>query len=361
MRVVAFFVAFVCACALKTAPHNKSDLVANDHGPKQEDVNKLHEKLETMAIGLEKMLTSKGGALGETKIGPELKTFVTELKTVLVETQAIKDPAEAMKKLQNARAGLATLTGELTSRQESLMKEEESQRESLLLGVLMTRQKESMEKQLDVLRSNDFVDLPVSQFLLSKHENTTALYMQVAGYLDAHKGANTTNLLVNDAKSHNAAAAKAESLAASFEQRVQSLQKSHDAAERRHKERMEFLRKGAEKAPKSAKAMKAMMKREERSFKKWSVMQEHDIETMKDAVKAIRKHDVKALEKAKEALEASVRGLQNKNAGFLVLLSMGHRLMERDCPYCAAQCVDKCHQEGKPYVACLTQCADAGK
>jgi len=36
-------------------------------------------------------------------------------------------------------------------------------------------------------------------------------------------------------------------------------------------------------------------------------------------------------------------------------------VMTRDCPYCAAQCVDKCHQAGNPYVQCLTDCADAGK
>jgi hypothetical protein len=36
-------------------------------------------------------------------------------------------------------------------------------------------------------------------------------------------------------------------------------------------------------------------------------------------------------------------------------------ITKRDCPYCVAQCVDKCHNDGKPYVTCLTDCADAGK
>lgn len=361
MRVFSWLAVAFCASALKTAPQNKSALAVTNHKPTQADVNKLHDKLETLAGGLESMFEAKGETLGATKIGPELKVFVTELKKVLSQTKSIKDPVLAMKKLEDAKAGMAGLTAELTSRQESLMKEEESQKESLLLGVLMTRQKEPLEQQLVVLRNGDFADLDVSKALLAKHDNSTALYVQVAGYLDTHKGSNATKLIIDDAKSHNMAADKAEALAKSFEQRVSSLQKAHDAAEKRHTERMEFLKKGAEKVPKSAKAMKAMMKREERSFKKWSVMQEHDITTMKDAVIAIRKHDVKALSKAKEALEASVRGLQSKNNGFLVLLSMGHQFMERDCPYCAAQCVDKCHQEGTPYVTCLTQCADAGK
>jgi len=44
-----------------------------------------------------------------------------------------------------------------------------------------------------------------------------------------------------------------------------------------------------------------------------------------------------------------------------MFLQLANTFMERDCPYCAAQCVDKCHTAGKPYVTCLTECADAGK
>lgn len=370
MRVLTTLALIFSVGALKL-PQNKTNVLKSDthkilsqnttahaHKATQADVDKLHEKLETLAVALESTLETK---LGATKIGPEMKVFVAELKKVLAETKAIKDPVVAMKKLEDARAGMSGLTAELTARQESLMKEEESQKESLLLGVLMTRQKEPIEQQFEVLRSSDFADLSVSKELLAKHDNKTALYMQVAGYLDTHKGAATTKLLLGNATEHNNAAAKVDALAKSFEQRVASLEKARDAATKRHKERMEFLKKGAEKAPQSAKAMKAMMKREERSFKKWSVMQEHDIQSMKEAVKAIKSHDVTALEKAKQALEASVRSLQSKNNGFLVLLAMGHQFMQRDCPYCAAQCVDKCHQEGKPYVTCLTDCADAGK
>jgi len=90
-------------------------------------------------------------------------------------------------------------------------------------------------------------------------------------------------------------------------------------------------------------------------------MQKRDIESMKASVKAIKTNDLKALEKAKGALEDSIKNMKSKNGGFLVLLELGHQFMEKDCPYCAAQCVDKCHNEGKPYVTCLTDCADAGK
>jgi hypothetical protein len=42
-------------------------------------------------------------------------------------------------------------------------------------------------------------------------------------------------------------------------------------------------------------------------------------------------------------------------------IQLASNFLQRDCPYCAAQCVDKCHEAGKPYVQCLTDCADAGK
>lgn len=44
-----------------------------------------------------------------------------------------------------------------------------------------------------------------------------------------------------------------------------------------------------------------------------------------------------------------------------LFIQLTDSIMNRDCPYCAAQCVDKCHQDGKPYVQCMTDCADAGK
>merc|ERR1719446_239157 len=44
-----------------------------------------------------------------------------------------------------------------------------------------------------------------------------------------------------------------------------------------------------------------------------------------------------------------------------LFIQLASTFRNRDCPYCAAQCVDKCHQAGKPYVQCLTDCADAGK
>jgi hypothetical protein len=52
---------------------------------------------------------------------------------------------------------------------------------------------------------------------------------------------------------------------------------------------------------------------------------------------------------------------QATKAAKAMFIQLAATYMNRDCPYCAAQCVDKCHTAGKPYVQCLTDCADAGK
>jgi len=350
----------------KTAPLEKAPAVTKmskevAHKPTEADVEKLHEKLEKLAGSLDTMVKDKNGPLMKAKIGPEMEMFVKELHSVLTETKSIKDPVVAFQKLENARASMGALTSELTHRQEDLMKEGAAQEESLLLGVLMTKQKEPLATQLEVLHSDDFKNLDVSKFLM-KSNSTAALYVQAATYMDTHQSKATKQMVMDEASLHAKAQARADALAASFEKRVESLEKVHSAKEKQHKTKMKELEEGIKKSgKKSQHVMEALKKREERNYKKWDVMQEHDINSMKAAVKAIKTNDLKALEKAKGALEDSIKNLKSKNGGFLVLLELGHQFMEKDCPYCAAQCVDKCHTEGKPYVTCLTDCADAGK
>jgi len=350
----------------KSAPLQKAPVVTKmskevAHKPTETDVEQLHAKLEKLAGSLSAMIHDTNGPLMKAKIGPEMEMFVKELNSVLTETKSIKDPVVAFQKLEAARASMGALTSELTHRQEDLMMEGEAQKESLLLGVLMTKQKEPLAQQLQILHSDDFKDLEVSKFLL-KSTSTSPLNVQAAAYMDTHQSKATAKMVMDDAAIHAKAQARADALASSFEKRVESLEKVHASKEKEHNKRMKELEDGIKKAGKKSKhVMEALKKREERSYKKWNAMQKHDIDSMKAAVMAIKTNDMKALEKAKGALEESIKNLKSKNGGFLVLLEVGHTFMEQDCPYCAAQCVDKCHTEGKPYMTCLTDCADAGK
>merc|ERR1711879_963032 len=89
------------------------------------------------------------------------------------------------------------------------MKDEESQKESLLLGVLTTRQKDPMSKQLKVLSSVDFAALPVCKALLASHNNSSPLFGQAAAYLDTHatKGIEVKALSDDERKAEQASMA----------------------------------------------------------------------------------------------------------------------------------------------------------
>lgn len=336
--------------------------------PTAEQVQALRAKLEKMSSGLE----AASGAISATKIGPELKTFMTELRAVLSETKGMADNTMAMKKLEAARQGVVQLTKDLTARQEKIMMDVEKQQESLLLGVLMTRQKEFMSEQLKVLTSEDFAALPVSKALLAKHNNSSPLFSQAAAYLDTHAAVapelqGTLNGMLSSyaARVRSGAGKKPKQadMAPELQRTLDGMLSSYAARVQSHAKREKDLKANLKnsKSKKSRHAIQALLKREERNFKKWSVTQRETIDTMQKAVTAVKNGDMKAVDQARSALQHSMEALKNKNAGFLVLLSLGHQLMERDCPYCVAQCVGKCHQAGKPYTQCMTDCANAGQ
>merc|ERR1719230_420005 len=95
--------------------------------------------------------------------------------------------------------------------------------------------------------------------------------------------------------------------------------------------------------------LKRIAKREERQFKKWYAMEHRDLTSMRQAVDAVKRGDMKQLAKVQEAIKASLKQMQSQSGNFLHLLQLGHRVLRKDCPYCAAQCLDKCHSSGGSY------------
>jgi hypothetical protein len=80
--------------------------------------------------------------------------------------------------------------------------------------------------------------------------------------------------------------------------------------------------------------------------------------------------DKKAKSKVTQAVAAEPKKPEDRtkriakaasSAAKTLFIQLAASITNRDCPYCVAQCVDKCHSAGKPYVQCLTDCADAGK
>jgi len=291
--------------------------------------------------------------LSHSKIAPAIKLFAHNIESVLNASKAMP-PAEAMHQLLAAKAGIADLVGQMTKHQESLMKDDVDQQEDVLLGVLMTHKGDDMDKQFEILKSDDFAGLDVSKDLLKAHDTKSALYMQAAQYLDTHKNASGQKLVLTKEQK----ASRVEAMAASLEKRVASLEHQGEVRQVEHKKRMSQLAVPVKNGDKHA---KARIHHEDREYKKTEAINHQDMESMKAAVVAIRKGDMKALENAQAAIMKSLQALKSKNSGMLVFLQKGNAYLERDCPFCVAQCVGKCHDGGKAYTSCLTECADAGK
>jgi len=345
MRAVALVALLSSAAALQLS--NSTDAKVT---PTEKDVERERVKLEKMSVMLGSMLKAKGFA--HSKLVPALKLFEDNLQSVLNSTKSMK-PEEAMSKLEAAKAGVTGLVSDMTKQKEDLMREDVEQRDSLLMGVLMTNKDKPMEKQLEILKTEDFEGLDVSKELIKTHENKTALYMQAAKYLDTHKEGS----IVASFKTH---AARAAATAAVLDKRVSALEKEAKEKEARHKKTMDSFAKLVKKGGKTEKMQKAIMKRQERNYKKWAASEQHNIAIMKEAATAVHNGDPKALAHARAALQQSLDNLKNKNSGMLVFLQQANTYLQTDCPFCAAQCVEKCHNDGKSYVVCMGDCKDAG-
>lgn len=322
--------------------------------PTAADVAKLHAKMEIVAEGLEGILSpEKSGSLASSKIAPALRVFAQELRAALNATAAPKDIPAAMKKLRDAQAGMVDLTKALTTQQAALMREDDDQVMSLLLGVLMTRRNDPPEKQMEVLKSPEFKDLLVSKALLEKHDINTPLFQQVAAYMDEHGSA------VASAGSKTQRLAKT---VAYFEKRAATLDEEEVRMQRMHDRSSAQLASLIKSSSKEQKEHFEMMKLQaDRDYRKRLLAHQRQTKIISDVVTALKQGDVVALNKAEAALRLHMEALKRRRGNFLHLLQLGHRLQRRDCPYCAAQCIDKCHSAGSPYGECLAQCADAGK
>lgn len=350
------------ASALRAAPKAKVVPANNTNASALVDnsakIQNLRGQLAAVSAGLKPMLDPTK-PLAKTEVGTDIKKFYDEMQVMINDTANKKD-AHSLEELQKAQAHVHSLVKELTARQTQLMQDGEDQQNSLLLGVLMTRQKEPVDKQLEVLMNPDFAKLPVSKALLAKKDMKTPLFQQAAEFIDAH----------GHAPAHASAVPvhgkpELSDLISGLQKRLDHLESSVAKAKTLHANETATLdaeeKKAMQKSKVKAHSIHLLKKREERKFAKMMAIQKNDMQVMKEAIAAIKKGDIQGLARAQAALTASVQAMQSHNGGFLVLMQQSLREAGKDCPFCVAQCVDKCHQAGKPYVACLTDCKDAGQ
>jgi hypothetical protein len=327
-------------------------------------VQQLRAKLTKISSGLSKMC-SPSDDVAKTKVAGIISKFNEELKDALKATEKPKDMKKALKQLLDAQAGVQTLLKEITSRQAKIMAEGDSQEESLLLGVLMQRQHDPFSKQMEVIKSDEFAHLKVVQVVLAAKDTKTPLFKQVALYLDAHSPKPVPEPQIPDKlKVGKDGKPDVTPIVLALESRLHKMEDNEQRMEEHHHEEEEELNRAVSDKKNSKRAtsmIKQMKHKADHQFAKESAMAKLDIKAIKSAVDGVKKGDLSALAKAQGALAASAKAAQARNEKFLVLIQMVHRAEGSDCPYCAAQCVDKCHNDGNPYTTCLTQCADAGK
>jgi hypothetical protein len=322
-------------------------------------ISALREKLLKISSGLSKII-DPSGPLAKTELGPEMAEFNARVQAVVNSTSG-KSDKKSLEQLEEVMGSVTGLVKDLNNQQMRLMQEGEEQRESLLLGVLMAQKGEPMTKQLEVLGAPDFAGLAASKAVLARRDMKTPLFQQVANFLDAHGGNGSSAGARRSAamESHSAALAH---IVTSLKARLAHLEQNSRHAEEAHAnatKRVKALE--MTKDNRSAKIVRSIERKEDRKFQKMMAIQRQDISSMKAAISAVEHGDMQGLERARAALENSMKSMQSKNSGFLVLIQEGLRASGLDCPYCAAQCVDKCHDEGKKYVTCLEECRDAGK
>merc|ERR1719353_2037485 len=117
--------------------------------------------------------------MGKTHVGSMMAKVEVEVQQVLKETAQPKDLKHALERLQEANAAIKQLSVDMSSEQTRLMHDGEEQEESLLLGVLMQKQKEPMNKQLEVVNDPEFAKLPCVVAVLAAKDTKTPLFKQI--------------------------------------------------------------------------------------------------------------------------------------------------------------------------------------
>jgi len=353
--VLLSVVASAAASSLRSTP-------VKAHGDEAE-VEQLRAKLTKVSGGFVKMLS---GATGKTHVGAMMAKVEDEVAHALKETAKPKNIKEALKRLQDANGAIEQLSADMANEQTRLMHEGQEQEESLLLGVLMQKQTKPMSEQLEVVNDPQFAKLPCVVATLAAKDTKTPLFKQIATYLDAHspKPKAAKDEIPDKLKKGKDGKPDVTPIVLALEARLHKMEESEKRMEDHHREGQVAFDKALVEKKKNkhlVKRMKSMKKRDNRDFLKQAAMAKHDSVTLKSAIESVKNGDMAGLQKAQNALDASMKAAQGRSGKYLYFIQLMQRTEGQDCPFCVAQCVDKCHTAGKSYVTCLTDCADAGK
>jgi len=326
------------------------------------EVQQLRAKLTKVSGGFSKLLS---GATGKTHVGAMMAKVEVEVQQVLKETEKPKDMKQALSRLQEANGAIKQLSVDMADEQNQLTREGDEQQESLILGILMQRQTKPMSEQLAVANDPQFAKLPCVVAVLAAKDTKTPLFKQIASYLDAHAPKKPAEVQIPDKlKAGKDGKPDVTPIVLALEARVHKMEDSEMRMEEHHRDANAALDRAAlekKNNTRLAKQITHMKKKDDRDFAKQAAMSKHDIVALKSAIESVKKGDMAGLAKAQNALDMSMKAAQARSGKYLYFIQLMQRTEGQDCPFCVAQCVGKCHTAGKPYVTCMTDCADSGK
>jgi hypothetical protein len=376
MWTVVLLIGAMGATAFLQKPKAALNTISADN-----DVAKLTNKLEHVIAGLDKVYQAQSeGKNGVSRFGKLLKPYLSEMHNVMTAVQTDKKLTEAQKleKLHNVEAsvnGLKTDMGKLTT---SLKSEGEAEKESILLGVLMSRKSKSEKEQMEVLESADFKNLDVVKYVLAHRDAKKSLAEQVAARLDASTNVNHTAV--------KSMAAETEGIAKQLTGFLKTMEKHLADQAKLHKKITEEQAKSLKEYETKLKAMegkdknmhnktltdeksktsriikilKKRQKKENREYLKEHGMMSKNVDAMKAAIEAVKKGDMAQLAKMQGVLQQSMKAMQG-NQDFLHFLQLqAWTDHSKACPYCKAQCLEKCHNGGNSFMQCMTECENVG-
>lgn len=387
--------------AVESLSLRHADVIAPDAASVSED---KHESVDKMRNKLEKIVSGLGSvqnAQKNTQFAKMITPYVEKMAKVLDEVHNSSSLSEKEKreKLEHAEDSMNNLANDMASFGQHLIDDQTSEQTSILLGILLSRKNESMDRQMEVLTDKQFEHLDCAKYVLT-HKTDSPLVEQVAAYLDSQKkppeprvptAPIPTLQAITETKpteSHKAEPAneidylKAMNLAVGA---IHTFQ--HDAPEEKENMQLNKLTNVLTKAIETWKA-KAKNAKEEGDSDAEKAVAAHVVESLSkarvDLLKAEVRHlkNVRALLKSgdvqgmQEALDQShqLRGIldqvfdelqhsglvHGKKQALLQFNSFAHSFSE-DCPYCKAQCIEKCHNAGHSFAQCLGTCAEEGE
>lgn len=376
MRTLVLFICTIGTTAFLQKPKVAEKTVAPDN-----DVAKLTNKLDHVIAGLDKVYEAQSqGKNGVSRFGKLLKPYLSEMHTVMTQVKTDKKMTEGQKleKLHNVEASVNGLKKDMDKLTTTLKAEGQEEKESILLGVLMSRKNKSEKEQLEVLESNDFKNLDVVKYVMAHHVANKSWAEQVAARLDATTQVNHTAV--------KTMAAATEGIANQLTGFLKTMEKHLGDQEKFHKkitaeqakELKEYesklktlegkdknmanktLTEEKQKTSRLIKIIKRRQKKEDRQYKKEHGMMSKDVKALSSAIEAVKKGDMTQLQKMQAVLQQSMKAMSG-NQDFLHFLQLqAWTDHSKACPYCKAQCLEKCHNGGHSFMQCMTECENVG-